>query len=192
MIPTLSFGGPWWTYAAWSAGAFVATFFLNSFIEWAAHRYVMHRPFKLIPYGYAHTTSHHAKFDGFDRYTLDGPGDDRRDNIVFTWREYVLFPVVCLAVYTPVEMLMGKPIMVGVLLATFSGLQLFNSMHLRFHAPSERSWLQGTRFFRFLREHHRLHHEDMTKNFNVYFFPIADWVFGTMWTGKSAAVGGSR
>lgn len=159
------------------AGSF---FFLNSFIEWTAHRYVMHRLFWLVPYGYAHTTSHHAKF-GTDSYTLKGKDDDRRTHILFTWKEYVILPLVCLAAYAPVEFLSGKPILAGILLSAFAGLQAFNSLHWRFHAPSD-TWFQRTRFFKFLARHHKLHHEDMTKNFNVYFLPISDFCFRTLIT----------
>ena len=180
-MPTFSFAGPWLHYAAWNLGAFAASFFLNSFVEFFAHKYVMHRPFRLVPYGYAHTTSHHAKFGADASYALTGPDDERRTHILFTWREYVLLPAFCLAVYAPVEWLIGKPILAGVLLSALTGLQMFNSLHWRFHAPTD-TWFQGTRFFRFLSRHHRIHHGDMTKNFNVFFLPIADWCIGTLIT----------
>jgi len=178
-MPTFHFDNvPSWFL--WNLAAFTASFFLNSFVEWAVHRYVMHRPFRLIPYGYAHTTSHHAKF-GTDSYTLNGAGDDRRYHILFTWREYVIIPLACLVIYAPVELLSGKPILTGIVLSAFAGLQMFNSLHWRFHAPSD-TWFQRTRFFRFPAQHHRLHHGDMNTNFNVYFLPIADFCFGTLIT----------
>lgn len=178
-MPTFTFDGSWWQYAAWNLGAFISSFFLNSFVEFFTHKYVMHRPFCLVPYGYAHTTSHHAKFGADETYTLSGPNDYRRKNILFTWREYVLLPLFCLAIYTPVEWLIGKPILTGILLSTLTGLQMFNSFHLKFHSPSD-TWFQRTRFFRFLAQHHRLHHGDMTKNFNVYMLPICDFLLGTL------------
>lgn len=181
-MPTWTFNGPWWVYALWNLGAFTVAFFLNSFIEWVAHRYVMHRLFPLLPYGYEHTTSHHARF-GSDLSYVVIPGepdeDERKTHILFTWKEYTLFPLLCIAVYGPVEYLSGKPILAGVLAATFVGLQMFNSLHWRYHVPSD-SWFQETRFFKFLREHHRLHHENMSRNFNVHFLPIADFCLGTL------------
>jgi hypothetical protein len=179
-MPTFHFDQlPSWLL--WNAAAFVTSLFiLNSLTEWLIHRYVMHRLFWLIPYGYAHTTSHHAKF-GPDSYTLTGHDDDRRAHILFTWREYVLIPPLCVAAYVPIELLTGKPILTGIFLSAFTGLQMFNSLHWRFHAPSD-TWFQRTRFFRFLATHHRLHHEDMNSNFNVYFFPLADYLLRTLKT----------
>jgi hypothetical protein len=179
-----SFSADWssYTYWLWNLAAFAAAIPLNSFIEWATHRFVMHRPFKLIPYGYLHTTSHHARF-GADASYYASTAEDR-DHILFTWKEYTLLPLFCLLAYSPIELLLGKPILIGVLAATFFGLQMFNSLHWRFHVPAE-TWFQRTRFFRFLKEHHRLHHEDMTKNFNVYFLPLADWICGTLITSSA-------
>lgn len=179
-MPTFMFSGPWWEYALWNLASFTAAFFLlNSFIEHQIHSRVMHRLFWLVPYGYAHTTSHHARFGSDKSYTLDGPADERRTHILFTWREYVILPPVCLAAYAPVEWIAGKPILLGILLSAFAGLQMFNSLHWRFHAPSD-TWFQRTSFFQFLARHHRIHHGDMTKNFNVYFLPLADMCLGTL------------
>lgn len=176
-LPTIVFEGPAWLYAAWNAGAFVAAIFLNSFVEWTVHRFVMHRLFPLIPYGYLHTTSHHARFGADGTYYAKT--EDDRKHILFTWKEYVLLPLLCIVAYSPVELLLGKPILIGIVAAAFVGLQMFNSLHWRFHSPSD-TWFQKTRFFRFLKDHHRTHHEDMTKNFNVYFLPLADIVLGTL------------
>ncbi len=179
-MPTFNFDSSL-SWFLWNSAAFIVSLFiLNSFVEWIIHRYVMHRLFWLIPYGYAHTTSHHAKF-GPDSYTLTGNDDGRRKHILFTWREYIIVPLACLAGYAPIELLTGKPILAGVLLSAFAGLQMFNSLHWRFHAPSETRF-QRTRFFKFLAAHHRLHHEDMNSNFNVYFLPLADWFFRTLKT----------
>lgn len=173
-MSSFTFQGAWTAYLGWNVAAFVASFFLNSFIEWAVHRYVMHRPY--WSFGYLHTTSHHAKFGADSTYETQDPV--LKGHVLFTWKEYTLFPLLCLAVYAPIELLLGKPVLAGILLSTFAGLQLFNSLHWRFHVPSD-SRLQRSWFFRMLKEHHRRHHADMTKNFNVYFFPIADFCLGT-------------
>lgn len=176
-MSTFSYDGPAHLYVLWNVGAFFAAFLANSFIEWATHRYVMHGRFPFISYGYLHTTSHHAKF-GADE-SFHAQEEWLKDHILFTWREYVLLPLTCLVLYAPIEFLIGRPILIGVLAAALVGLQMFNSLHWCFHVPSD-TWFQRTRFFRYLKEHHRRHHEDMTKNFNVYFLPIADWCFNTL------------
>lgn len=174
-MSSLTFSGPIAAYLGWNTLAFFSCFFLNSFIEWVVHRYVMHRPF--WSFGYLHTTSHHAKFGADSSYETQDP--ELKRHVLFTWKEYTLFPLLCLACYAPVELLLGKPILLGVLLSTLAGLQLFNSLHWRFHVPSD-SWIQRRGFFRYLKEHHRLHHDDMNRNFNVYFLPIADYCLGTL------------
>lgn len=178
-----SFTADWTSqwYWIWNLIAFFVAIPVNSFIEWGTHRFVMHRPFWLLPYGYLHTTSHHTRFGSDETYHARTEED--RFHVLFTWKEYTLLPVFCLMAYSPVEFLLGRPILIGVLAATFFGLQMFNSLHWRFHVPGD-TWFQRTSFFRFLKEHHRLHHEDMGKNFNVYFFPLADWLLGTLSTGK--------
>ncbi len=178
-MSTFTFDGPAYVYILWNLAAFFAAFVSGSFVEWAVHRFVMHKPFPLVPYGYLHTTSHHARFLADETYHARTEED--KHHILFTWKEYVLFPLLCLAIYCPLELLVARPILIGCMASTFAGLQLFNSLHWRFHAPSD-TWFQGTGFFRFLKEHHRIHHADMTKNFNVHFLPLADWVMRTLAT----------
>jgi hypothetical protein len=168
----------WAPFIGWNLVGFGAAFFLNSFVEWAVHRFIMHKPSKLIPYGYLHTTSHHRIFGADETYHVVNP-QMMEHGTAFTWKEFVLFPLLCLALYAPVEFLTGKPTTVGALAAVFCGLISFNFLHYRFHVPSD-SWFQRTWLFQYLKEHHRRHHEDMKKNFNVSFFPLADWLLGTL------------
>jgi sterol desaturase/sphingolipid hydroxylase (fatty acid hydroxylase superfamily) len=53
-------------------------------------------------------------------------------------------------------------------------------MHYVMHVPRDR-WIERTRVFRFLNEHHRLHHKDHNTNLNVV-FPLADLLFRTLRT----------
>ena len=72
----------------------------------------------------------------------------------------------------PPELLTGRPIFLGAILAVFLGLVAFDVIHARFHEPRG-GWLERTGAFRFLRRHHELHHERQYKNFNVT-NPLAD------------------
>lgn len=176
-MPTFSGAFSWQAHLMWGGIAFFICLFLNSFIEWIVHKFVMHKSFPILRYGYLHQTSHHAMFGSDATYHIQKEGDKK--HVLFTWKEYVLFMGLTPLVYVPLEMLVKRPILAGCLLAVFVGLQMFNSFHWRFHVPQE-TWFQKTRFFLFLKEHHRLHHADMTKNFNVYFLPLADWMLGTL------------
>lgn len=174
-MTTFTFDGPAGVYALWNLGAFLVSFIMNSFVEYSVHRWIMHRRFPLIPYGYEHTTSHHAKFGADESY--HAREEWLKDHILFTWKEYILLPLTCLALYAPVEIVIGRPILIGVFIAALAGVQLFNSLHWLFHVPSD-TWFQRSWVFRRLKEFHRQHHADMTVHFNVV-LPLADYVFGT-------------
>ena len=53
----------------------------------------------------------------------------------------------------------------------------YEGLHLLMHKP-QLPWLENLRFFRFIKEYHRIHHVQMGKNLNVV-LPIADVLFGT-------------
>lgn len=175
-MPSFDFNHPWLWYVLWNLAGFFGSIVLNSFVEHWVHKHIMHKLNPIIPYGYLHTTSHHAKFGHDESYETKDPV--LKGHVLFTWKEYTLFPVFCLALYAPVELLIGRPILAGVLVAVFCGLQAFNSLHWRMHVP-ENTWFQRTWVFRFLKNHHKLHHERMDTNLNVV-FPLADWVMGTL------------
>lgn len=169
----------WWQYVLWELTGFAGALVVNSFIEYFAHRLIMHKPSRLIPYGYEHVTTHHTTFGSGVTYVVIRD-EMKKDGLAFTWREYVIFPVSCSLLYVPAELLVGRPIYLGCLMAVFAGLVAFDVIHYRFHFP-QRGWMERTRVFRFLCQHHRLHHERMWKNFNVT-LPIADLCLGTLVT----------
>lgn len=169
----------WWQYVLWNLAGFGGALIVNSFIEWAVHRFIMHKPSRLIPYGYEHVTTHHTTFGSGPSYVV--LSDEMREaGLAFTWREYVLFPVGCSLIYLPLEWLVGRPIFLGAILAVFLGLVAFDIIHAHFHEPRG-GWLERTGAFRFLNRHHRLHHERNWKNFNVT-NPLADLCLGTLVT----------
>jgi len=174
----------WWQYGLWNLAGFVGAVVVNSFVEWAVHRWVMHTRNPLVPYGYLHTTSHHATF-GADA-TYEALNEGMLDHgVAFTWREFVLFPLFCAAIYVPVEIVLRRPVLLGCMAAVYAGLAAFNFLHYRFHVPAWRridrrlAWVERTGMFRFLNRHHLLHHERMDRNLNVV-VPLADLCFGTL------------
>ena len=61
-MPTFTFSGPWYWYAAWNLLAFAAAAVLNSFIEWWAHHYILHGTrFGRFAYD-LHHVGHHGMF----------------------------------------------------------------------------------------------------------------------------------
>ena len=175
-MPTWTWGLSW-TWALWNLAGFMGALVVNCFIEYGAHKFVMHRLNWLIPYGYKHTTSHHAIFGADETYHAIREGM-LEHGIGFTIKEYALFPIACSFLYLPAEFLIGRPVYVGAILAVFAGLIAFDVLHRRFHNPKD-TWFQRTGVFRFLKQHHRIHHADMSVNLNVV-APLVDLLMGTL------------
>lgn len=176
-MPTFEAGHVWYYYVLWNVAGFWGAFFLNSFIEWASHKFILHSN-KIVKFAYElHDREHHVLFNGMDTYHAQN--EDVKKHVAFVPRDYILFLLVTAPIWVVSEFIVGRPIFIGGVLATLAGLQLFNSLHWRYHVPSD-TWFQRTRFFRYLKEHHRKHHSDTSCNYNVNFFPIADWVLGTL------------
>jgi hypothetical protein len=176
-MPTYAYTGPWHGYLLWSAIAFAGACVLNSFIEWWAHHFILHGTrFGRFAYD-LHHVGHHGMFRADETYHAQN--DEMRSHVTFVLRDYLMFLAVTTPIWVAAELLSGRPLIVGGVLATLTGLQMFNSFHWRFHVPSD-TWFQRSSFFLYLKEHHRLHHADTNSNFNVYCFPLADWVLGTL------------
>lgn len=176
-MPTFTFAGPWTAYVLWNVLAFFAAALVNSFVEWFAHRFVLHGT-RFGRFAYElHHVGHHGMFGAGETYHAQN--EEMKSHVTFVLRDYVLFLLVTTPIWVVAELLAGRPLLIGGVLATLVGLQMFNSFHWRFHVPSD-TWFQRSWFFRTLKEQHRRHHADTTSNFNVYFFPIADWVLGTL------------
>ena len=164
---------------AWELLTVPATFLFANFVEYRAHRGVMHHrtpPFQLV--FERHTPSHH----GF--YTHEAmAAESSRDYYM------VLFPPILIVFFFG---LFALPVGLGLAwLATANVARLFVAtavgyfltyewLHFSYHQPPDgfigRRWL-----VRVLRAHHTLHHdvERMQKwNFNIT-FPICDALFGT-------------
>ena len=169
--------GIWWQYLLWNLAGFGVALVVDSFVEWAVHRWIMHKRNPILPYGYKHTTSHHATFKS-DLTYMALNAEMLEHGVAFTWREFVLFPLLCSAIYIPAELLLRRPIYLGCMAAVFLGLIAFNVLHFRFHVP-QGGWLERTRAFRLLNRHHLLHHERMNRNLNVV-FPLADVIMRTL------------
>jgi len=168
-------------YLFWNLAGFGGAFVFNSFVEWGAHRFILHSN-AIVKFAYKlHDVQHHNYFKGDDTYAWRGSEEDRwkLDHVAFVPRDYLMFMLLTAPVWLAAEWLLGVPVALGGALATLSQLQLFNSLHWRFHVPKD-TWFQRTWFFRFLCEHHRLHHVNPRCNLNVSFLPLADLCLGTL------------
>lgn len=162
--------------ALWTLAGFGGAFVLCSFIEWLSHRFILHSK-AILKFAYElHDRQHHVLFNGTDTYHASCP--EVKAHVKFVPRDYVLFLAVTTPLWIGAQLLLHQPVAVGGVLATLLHLQMFNSLHWRFHVPSD-TWFQRTWYFRFLKEHHRRHHQDPKTNYNVSFLPLADTLLGT-------------
>ena len=159
-----------------AAAGFSLFFLYGSLFEYAFHRWLLHRPSRMLRSPYrVHALLHHQVFGGGATYGIQRVED--RDSILFEWWQA---PVI-LASHAPlaagVQAAIGLPVFWGGMLALAAYYGLYESFHWCMHNPTGR-WIERTRTFRFLDAHHRLHHRLWRVNFNVI-VPLGDLVFGT-------------
>ena len=147
-----------------------------SLYEWWMHKYLMHRP-KPLPRAFrGHTLEHHKIYRGdgtFHTSDTGNPGD-----VTIVWFVFPLLLGLHMPFFYLVERWLFPHSFIG---ATVMGALYYAGYeytHWMMHVPKDR-WLERLRFFRFIKNHHRLHHRYMYKNFNV-FLPLCDWILGTL------------
>jgi hypothetical protein len=173
-----------WTLKAprWYEFALVPlTFMFANFVEYRAHKGVMHhktRGFGLV--FERHTPSHH----GFYTHAAMA-SESPRDYYM------VLFPPILIVFFfglfaLPVGLLLAWLVNADVarlFVATAVGYYLtYEWLHFSYHLPAE-SFIGRRKMISVLRAHHTAHHDHalMQKhNFNIT-FPICDALFGTTW-----------
>ena len=154
-------------------------FLYANLVEYAGHRWVMHRKVPGLGIVYKrHAGQHHRFFT------------DRHMALV-SWRDCkaVMFPAVLMVFYfgafaVPLGLLLAwlstaniAYLFVIVALAYYLNYEL---LHLAYHLPKDSAVL-GMPFVRRLRRLHHRHHEPALMahaNFNIT-YPIGDWLFGT-------------
>ncbi len=164
------------TVALTLLASFAGAVVVGSFFEWALHKYLMHG---VLVKGYpwqAHDQVHHGVFDAGKRYHLQ----DRADKHLVTmawWNG----PVILLAnapIPVAVAWLIGNWWVVPGAMACYTAYYAaYEYFHYCMHVPGPR-WFQRTRLFKWIDQHHRLHHLVPMRNLNVV-FPIADWIMRT-------------
>jgi sterol desaturase/sphingolipid hydroxylase (fatty acid hydroxylase superfamily) len=131
----------------------------TSFFEWAYHRYWLHRPWLPPQMFTAHT---------------------------FQWWAG---PIIVAIAVIPWALLAWGMSALGVrmhyiaALSTIAGVVFayylaYEGFHFLMHKPTL-PWIERAGFFQFIKNHHRLHHVYMGKNYNVV-LPVADALMGTI------------
>jgi len=161
------------------AGVLQATFF-----EWIYHRNWLHRPWLPPQMFTAHTLVHHQLCKHEDTFHVTEP--EQEEALTFQWWAGPVLVAINLLPWALVAAglrLAGVvtpwlPAMAGFVTVFFCYYLAYEGLHLLMHKPSV-PWIENRGFFRFIKNHHRLHHVYMGKNFNVV-LPLADLVLGTL------------
>lgn len=149
----------------------------GSLFEWSLHRFVMHTNVPFFGYPFrSHAVTHHGTFgSGKDYHLLD---DIHRPLVTMAWWN----GPVLLAVNVPASLL--AVLLTGTWWAMIPFMAtlgiyygLYEYLHWCMHVPGPR-WFHRARVYRWLDQHHRLHHLDPRRNLNVV-VPLADLILRT-------------
>jgi len=165
--------------------------------EWLVHRYVYHGtviPFLRRIY-VIHQHGHHYAIFPTWRYVTNGPvlrhpivSESRADlhqgfwsNLRIKLAHFAFYMVLgTVLILWPAWHATGSvAFLSGLLAALVVVSDLFVRVHDAIHYPREFPFIQRQLWFRFLDEHHYIHHVDTTVNVN-FLLPLADLLFGTL------------
>jgi hypothetical protein len=154
--------------------------FVSNILEWAMHKYIMHRPRKnaIARAIYKRHTQMHHQFFTSQYYTIDTVRDYR---IVF-FPPYTELAALILAI--PGSIFLGEPFGSNAAWLSMSTVvslyMIYEAFHLCCHV-NDNWFVRHMPFVNTIRRHHIAHHHHsimMDRNMNLT-FPIADWLFGT-------------
>lgn len=152
----------------------------GNFVEWAMHKYVMHRlidVFALRAIYDRHTRQHHQYFTDTD-YTIDTVKEFRI--VFFPWRVLIVLGVFGTFLGYVASQIFNSNVGYFVFMTMVSHYLIYETFHYCCHIK-ENWFVRNMPFVNTIRRHHAAHHNlgiMMHKNMNLS-FPVADWVMGT-------------
>ena len=170
-----------WGMSPSSLWAVPLAFVIGNFIEYAVHRWPMHRIYKRFGKGLyrRHAGAHHSAFTHDD---MEIRKDSDWYHVMMTPDKAIAFTAFIFSLVAGTYVLGGGPFaaVLGISLCAYFFLE--EVLHLSFHLPS--TW-RGDRWYnrliRRLASSHHIHHDTRVMrvaNFNIA-FPFFDRVFGT-------------
>ena len=185
VIYAMGLGAIWWSLGrmdspTWEWLLAIPVFIAGNFVEWAMHKYVMHRKidvFALRAIYDRHTRQHHQYFTD-NEATIDTTREFRI--VFFPWRVLIvlgvsgtLFGLIAAQVVNPNA---GYVLFITMI----AHYLLYEVFHYCCHVHD--NWfVRNVPFVNTIRRHHTAHHNQgimMHYNMNLT-FPIADWFMGT-------------
>lgn len=175
----------------------IMTPLLASPLEWIVHRYVYHRiilPF-LSPIYDIHHKGHHYFFFPTSRYVTSGPPrrlpimqSDIKQIHTVGWKNaltrlaHFLFymSIGFFMILIPAWLLTHHvSFLIGSIVSSIVISNLFVTVHDTIHRPGSHRLIEIQPWFKFLDNHHYIHHVDTEANVN-FLLPLADWLYGTL------------
>jgi hypothetical protein len=166
--------------ATWEWWLVLPTFIAGNFVEWAMHRFVMHRKidvFALRAIYDRHTRQHHQYFTDND-ITIDTTREFRI--VFFPWRVLITLGVGGTVIGTLASVIFNPNAGYVVFLTMVGQYLVYETFHYCCHVHD--NWfVRNAPFINTIRRHHTAHHNQgimMRYNMNLT-FPIADWFLNT-------------
>ena len=158
----------------------VPAFFGGNFVEWAMHRFVMHKKidvFALRAIYDRHTRQHHQYFTDNDA-TIDTPREFRI--VFFPWRVLMVLGVGGFVIGSVVGVVFDPNAGYIVFMTMVGYYMTYETFHYCCHIK-ENWFVRNMPFVNTIRRHHTAHHNmGIMMHFNMNLtFPIADWFMGT-------------
>ncbi len=166
--------------ATWQWLFVIPTFVAGNFVEWAMHRFVMHRKidvFALRAIYDRHTRQHHQYFTDNDP-TIDSVREFRI--VFFPWRVLMVLGVFGLGLGGLIALVAGADAGYIVFMTMIGYYMTYETFHYCCHIRDNR-FVRHVPFINTIRRHHTAHHNMgimMHVNMNLT-FPIADWFMRT-------------
>lgn len=126
--------------------------------------------------------THHQIYKGDHTYHL-AEGKEP-EHVAMSWWALILFIAFHFPVILLVQLITGWQCLWGGLAAIATYYGIYEYTHWCMHVPNQRPF-ERWRVYRFLKEHHRVHHVHMLRNLNVI-LPLADLTLGTYVKNKPA------
>jgi sterol desaturase/sphingolipid hydroxylase (fatty acid hydroxylase superfamily) len=156
-------------------------FVVANFMEWAVHRFPMHRPLQPRLMYKNHAQLHHIAFTDGNMPITSAP---ELGLVMMPWYTMIGLFVVASPVMIAAGLLRGPGLAGVFMLGAVAYFLCYETMHALYHLPDatlNRLLIGRSKSFRKLQAHHHRHHElrRMAEvNFNVT-FPLMDRLFGT-------------
>ena len=158
----------------------------GSFVEHAIHRNVMHsRPWyawvlRIMPelqvLFHHHAVLHHGTY--YKEFDYEPSAEGKHFNLRILPADTRNILMAFLPVLLLIGMFVSTVSMVTVLAVVVGHNLAWGVVHTQMHVPDPNCWFADTAYFRFIARHHFLHHQRVSRNYNVV-LPLADFVLAT-------------